>query len=63
MIREECSAPPPYLVISGHYYTMQVEETQFQQYASKVVDEVQERGGPLKPLVAAAKEGAGTCIP
>lgn len=39
--------------------SLQVEETQFQQYASKVMDEVRGRGGPLKPLIAAAKEGAG----
>lgn len=38
---------------------MQVEETQFQQYASKMMNEVREREGPLKPLLAAAKEGAG----
>lgn len=40
----------------------QVEETQFQQYAKKVISEAKERGAPLKPLISASKKGAGIVI-
>ena len=43
-----------------HDDIIQMEEVQFQQYAKRITSEAEERGAPLWPLIAAAREGAGS---
>lgn len=42
--------------------TLQVEEAQFQQYASKLTSEVKARGAPIRPLQETAKKPAGQVL-
>lgn len=38
---------------------LQVEEAQFHEYANETISGAKQRGAPLQPLKAAAKEGGG----
>lgn len=55
----ECRPLYKYTIHNYIYSFPQVEEEQFQQYADTLISEAKARGAPVKPLVTAARAGAG----